>query len=550
MARSMRWAATVAMCAGMVAAINNGLGRVPQMGYNSWYDWQSNMKEDQLRKSVDAMVSQGLVDLGYTYFNLDDCWSKGRYANGSQFADPEYFPSGTLKPLADYAHSKGMKFGTYTDRGTHTCAGRPGALGHEKIDADTYASWGVDYLKEDSCNAAGDQTTAFAEYSNMSMALNSTGRPIFFSLCGWHDWYAPIGAKIANSWRIGPDDTNWHGVLANIDINANLAAYAAPGGWNDPCLLLAEEWTGVQRMTEAQTRAQFNMWAIMASPLLISANVINMSATNLATYKNKEVIAVNQDPLGKQGTRVMGGSLLDSIFTDDGVHRAHNTPASLTACNPKDAAQKWSENAPASGYFQNPSSKLCLNVDDCGSDLIYFTCVQSGGTCCGATCYNNMQFAVSGGQLTTPMHPGQCGADMGGHVTFGPCSAAAHQNWTFSETTGAISVTVGDTTTCLSTNVAPPTASPLNVWARPLSGGSWAAVFLNIGPNASDVTCDADCFAAMGIAASDQMVATDLWDTDPSPKPIPFTGAKFTAPNLAAEGGSAMYTFAKAAAAA
>lgn len=118
----------------------------------------------------------------------DRCVNTSNTPDTFRYADFKYFPSGTLKPLADYVHSKGMKFGTYTDRGTKTCAGRPGALGHEVIDANTYAEWGVDYLKEDSCNAVQDHDTAFGEYGNMTKALNATGRPIFFSLCGWNDW--------------------------------------------------------------------------------------------------------------------------------------------------------------------------------------------------------------------------------------------------------------------------------------------------------------------------------------------------------------------------
>ena len=155
-----------------------------------------------------------------------------------------------------------------TDRGTETCAGRPGAKDHEALDAATYASWGVDYLKEDSCHASGDHKTAYADYGKMRDGLNKTGRPILFSLCGWNAWYSGPdpsmgyggGKTLGNSFRIGPDDTNWHGVLTNIDINADLAAFAGPGAWNDPCLLLAETYKGDQRITETQSRSQFSMW--------------------------------------------------------------------------------------------------------------------------------------------------------------------------------------------------------------------------------------------------------------------------------------------------
>jgi alpha-galactosidase len=267
------------------------------------------MNETTLRRVADAMVSKGLAALGYNFLNLDDCWAKGRHANGTLYADTATFPSGTLKDLADYVHGKGLLFGTYTDRGTKTCAGRPAAQDHEALDAQTYADWGVDYLKEDSCNAPGDHATAFAQYGKMRDGLNKTGRPILFSLCGWNSWYAPSGQSLGNSWRIGPDDTNWGGILKNIDIMSGLEEYAGPGGWNDPCLLLSKRWDKTSRVTELQTRAQFSMWAVLAAPLLISGSILDMTAESLETYSNKRVIAVSQDTLGKQGVRILGADL-------------------------------------------------------------------------------------------------------------------------------------------------------------------------------------------------------------------------------------------------
>ena len=286
------------------AALDNGLARTPQMGYNSWYDVMGTIDELVIRETADAMVSTGLYAAGYNYINLDDCWAERNATTGKIMADPTKWTDGSLKAIADYVHSKGLLFGTYTDRGTKTCAGRPAAQDHEVDDAKTYAEWGVDYLKEDSCNAPGDHDTAFKQYGKMRDALNATGRPVLFSLCGWNTWYAPVGQSLGNSWRIGqspdstprfalagshltftsagPDDTNWAGVLKNIDrhvtrtrlfllsfspslphslhlrcfsaallptvllflqdLNAPLGKYAGPGGWNDPCLLLSDTW--------------------------------------------------------------------------------------------------------------------------------------------------------------------------------------------------------------------------------------------------------------------------------------------------------------------
>ena len=158
-----------------------------------------------------------------------------------------------------------------------------------------------------------------AQYGLMRDALNATGRPVFFSLCGWEDWYAPVGKDLGNSWRTGQDDSNWDGVKINIDVMTNsasnlgdLSVFAGTDkGWNDPCLLLSSRYDGKRAMTEVQTRAQFSLWAIHAAPLLISGSILNMSEMDLETYQNKEVIAINQDSLGLQGTRIMGGELKD-----------------------------------------------------------------------------------------------------------------------------------------------------------------------------------------------------------------------------------------------
>jgi alpha-galactosidase len=294
-------------------ALDNGLGRTPAMGYNTWNDYECAVTEDDVKRSADALVDLGLAELGYEYVNLDDCWAKGRDANGVIYADPDTFPSG-LASLADYVHSKNLKFGTYTDRGILTCAKRPGSYGYETIDAQTYADWGVDYLKEDSCYSIWfDKELAFKEYGIMRDALNATGRPIYFSLCGWRSWYAPKGASLGNSWRIAQDDRTWFTILNSINVNVNLSQYAGPGAWNDPDMLIG---TGYFTITEAQARTQFSMWSVMASPLLIGSNLLNMSSYTLETYSNTEVIAVNQDRLGKQGIRLVG----DDLYPNEGFN--------------------------------------------------------------------------------------------------------------------------------------------------------------------------------------------------------------------------------------
>jgi len=296
---------------GVTYATNNGVGRTPAMGYNTWNDFRCNIKEADILSAADAIVKQGLNKVGFVYVNIDDCWAKSRAADGTIVADDVAFPHG-IKYVADYVHSKGLKFGIYTDRGTKTCAGRPGSQDYEKKDATTYASWGVDYLKEDSCYASSDHPTAFQQYGLMRDALNATGRDIYFSLCGWNSWYAPEGWTLGNSWRIAGDCNTWPNVQNAIDTNVPLTEYAKPGGWNDPDMLIGSDSSTAAHLTPNQSRTMFSLWAVMAAPLLIGSNIRSLNAWDLQTYSNTEVIAVNQDPAGRQGTRLAGGNLHDN----------------------------------------------------------------------------------------------------------------------------------------------------------------------------------------------------------------------------------------------
>jgi alpha-galactosidase len=189
------------------------------------------------------MNASGLLALGYRYVNMDASWNlPTRDANGNLQPNPALWPNG-LETVVDYVHSKGLGFGLYGDRGTMDCAKMPGNLGHESQDAEFYASMQIDWYKSDSCYAASDPPTAFAEYGKMRDALNATGRHIWFALCGWNPWYAPVGQSLGNSWRIGVDTGGgWSNVLENVNAILTLAQYAGPtsggGGWNDMSLLL------------------------------------------------------------------------------------------------------------------------------------------------------------------------------------------------------------------------------------------------------------------------------------------------------------------------
>lgn len=304
--------ATASMLAsGAYAQKFQELARTPQMGWNSWNKFACDINEELIRETADALVNTGLRDAGYIYLNLDDCWHGERDSLGFIQADPERFPSG-IAVLAEYCHNRGLKLGIYSDAGRKTCAGRPGSFGHEYQDALQYAKWGVDYLKYDWCY--NNDINPKGAYGLMSEALKTAGRPIVFSMCEWgtnkaHEW----ASEIAHSWRTTGDigaqfagefkvnEVGWRPltVLQCMDINAELRKYAGPGHWNDPDML--EVGNG---LTDAENRAHFTMWCMMASPLILGNDITNMPKEVYDVITNRDVIAINQDPLGVQGMRI------------------------------------------------------------------------------------------------------------------------------------------------------------------------------------------------------------------------------------------------------
>ncbi|XP_076885936.1 alpha-galactosidase-like [Bidens hawaiensis] len=281
--------------------LENGLGRTPQMGWNSWNHFGCNIEEKLIRETADAMVSTGLAAAGYKYVNIDDCWAElNRDSQGNFVPKADTFPSG-IKALADYVHNKGLKLGIYSDAGTQTCSLKmPGSLGHEEQDAKTFASWGIDYLKYDNCNNQG--ISPKERYPIMTKALQKSGRPIFFSLCEWgQDDPATWASEVGNSWRTTGDiSDNWDSMTSRADENDKWAAYAKPSGWNDPDMLEV----GNGGMTTEEYRSHFSIWALAKAPLLVGCDVRSMSNETYEILSNREVIAVNQDSLGVQGKKV------------------------------------------------------------------------------------------------------------------------------------------------------------------------------------------------------------------------------------------------------
>jgi alpha-galactosidase len=296
---------TILIC--NLAALDNGLAKTPPMGWNSWNKFGCKVREDLVRKAADSMVQSGMKDAGYQYIVIDDCWQVSRDKDGNIVADPATFPSG-IKALADYVHARGLKFGIYSDAGPKTCAGRPASLGHEMQDAKQYAAWGVDYLKYDWCHM--DNQNAPAAYSLMRDALKQSGRPIVFSICEWgsnRPWtWAP---DVGNLWRTTGDITDkWEGkgekfgagVMDIVDLQAPIGYAAGPGHWNDPDMLEV----GNGGLTTVENQAHFSLWAILAAPLMAGNDLDAMTPEVHDILTNKEVIAVDQDPLGHEGVRV------------------------------------------------------------------------------------------------------------------------------------------------------------------------------------------------------------------------------------------------------
>ena len=285
----------------------------PPMGWNSWNYFAERVTDKDIRAAADEIVASGMKDAGYIYINIDDTWEGERDANGVLHTNSK-FPD--MKALADYVHSKGLKIGIYSGPGTKTCGGYPASLGHEEQDAKMYAAWGIDYLKYDLCSFIPDvmlkqaphdeaqqMRLMHAAYEKMGKALQSTGRPIVYSLCqyGWDspwEWAPALGG---NSWRT-TGDINWHWdrIYTILEQQAGLEKYAGPGHWNDPDMLEV----GNGKLTLAENRSHFSMWAMLASPLLAGNDLPNMKPEIKAILTNRDVIAIDQDTLGHQASRI------------------------------------------------------------------------------------------------------------------------------------------------------------------------------------------------------------------------------------------------------
>lgn len=302
------------------------LAQTPPMGWNSWNGLGKKVSEKLIRETADSFVTSGLKDTGFNYIVIDDYWHGGRdSATGLLYPDPKRFPSG-MKALADYVHSKGLKFGIYSDAGTQTCGEQPGSFGYEDKDAKLFAEWGVDFLKYDYCfcndfaSENNNYKMAIDRYKKMGDALKATGRPILFSICEWGPrapwlWGKEVGGQmwrtsydVHDFWDKPRNEISPIGILTSLDVAANLERFAGPGGWNDPDMLVV----GLNNKgnvkgggcNEIEYRTQMSMWCMLAAPLMIGCDIRSMDELTKSILLNKDIISIDQDPLGKQGFRV------------------------------------------------------------------------------------------------------------------------------------------------------------------------------------------------------------------------------------------------------
>jgi len=299
-----------------VNSLDNGLARTPPMGWLQWERYRCIIDCDTypkqcvsdglFRRTADIMEADGYLKAGYNYVNIDDCWPEhARTEDGTLVADKKRFPNG-IKELADYVHGKGLKLGIYTDFGTLTCGGYPGSIFHMQKDANTFADWGIDMLKVDGCYSCNN---LFHDgYETFGFWLNQTQRPILYS-CSWPAYipkdkpYKEI-AKYCNIWRnYGDIQDSWGSVMSIINYNGDhqdeIIPYVSNGAYNDIDMLLIGDYS----LSEDQSKTQFAMWSILAAPLFMSADLSSMKDWQKDILLNTEVIAVNQDPMGKMGRR-------------------------------------------------------------------------------------------------------------------------------------------------------------------------------------------------------------------------------------------------------
>lgn len=514
----------------------------PPAGWNSWAAFDKNVSEASILRNAEALVRTGLAAAGYRFVNVDDAWAGPRMPDGTATSDNVTFPSG-IPVLAAQIHDMNLSFGIYTDRGARTCGGRPASYQHEKLDARTFAHWGVDYIKEDSCGATHEHDGAFAEYGKFQAAINATGRPMFFSLCGWMRYYAAAGRHgIGQSWRVGADCNSWDDFMLNVDAAAATARFAGPGAFNDVDEIgraacdnfNGNRTSGFIGCDYNKMVTQFSLIAVVGSPLLLSYDMSNWTrpwsgppgSVDLVTlYSNPEVLAVHQalDAAGKLTySRLVGGPI-----TAGGV-----VPGTTKLCNTTDREQLWSLSDTGRIYSRSPGIEgWCLRQgpmgnpkpagpQQCGhAEVVWVSPCNT--SCCGTNCEEYAWQSIDGtlrSGLKANVDPGG-GGDPGTTLTVAPegvpDTVMAEEQFNHTDPRASTQqvelgsdglLRVGKTGYCLSA-VAPSNSS---VFGRKLLDG-WAVQLINWAEKEQLVECNSVCMARMGFGAGANVTLRDLW---------------------------------------
>jgi len=349
----------------------------PPMGFNTWNTFSRDISDQLMRETVDKMAELGFRDYGYEYIVIDDCWSeKSRDENGRLVPDRNKFPNG-IKPVADYVHSKGFKFGIYSCVGNLTCDAYPGSLEHEFIDAQTFAEWGVDYLKFDYCFKPNTENGDLL-YKRMALALANCGRDILFSACNWGADDSKLWIKETGShmWRSGPDiKENWESIKGIYQRQFDLLPYCSPACFNDmDMLVIGMNGKGAQSLggcTKEEYRTHFSIWSMFASPLMIGCDARNVDDESFAIMTNKDVIAINQDEACWQPYKVEGTGC-SSSYADIWVRHLANGDLAIGMFNIQDGGTRGFLSFPSIGLNRSCNRGLQLKDLWTGEDLGVF----------------------------------------------------------------------------------------------------------------------------------------------------------------------------------
>ena len=469
----------------IIYCLNNGLGLTPQMGWSSWNKFACNISEQIIIEIIDALNTSGLQQAGYNYMNIDDCWQIGRHENGTIKVDMDKFPHG-IKYLVDYAHSKGLKFGIYSDGGEMTCERRPGSLGYEFNDAKTYAEWEVDYLKYDNCY--NKNIPSITRYKKMGEALKSTGRKIFYSLCNWgFEDVTKWGKYVGNSWRTTKDiKDNWKSMIRIIDLNNRYYQIAAPGGWNDPDMLEV----GNGGMTIEEYKVHFGLWAISKAPLIIGCDIRNMTQEIKDILMNKEIIEINKDPLAIQAHKI---KKIKFAFNN---YNLAPTEVEVADCNGK-KEQKW--------YLYNDTliqnnENLCLEIPN-STDSIK---IQLRTNYCNNTLNQKWTYDKETKKITSKLYTDKCvhlyNLDylyVQPHI----CRNEINQKWEYDE----VEHTFKSMGKCLTTYL---NEEVTEVWAGELFNKTYTVLLLNKASETHNVNIT---WKEIGFKASKAYIR-DLWE--------------------------------------